>query len=108
MSHSMMSLFEQLFSGLLKKEKKRKKEKMEREKKLIFPYPKALSELLKSLILGVLKESIILVCIPPNTHSNMFYRYTTVQFYNSYKMLKDRKNKKNNSIYLLNRKVTGS
>lgn len=81
---------------------------MEGKKKVIFPYPKALSELLKSLILGVLKESIILVCIPPNTYSSIFYRYTIVQFYDRHKMLKDRKNKKNNSIYLLSSKVNRS
>lgn len=89
MSHSMMSLFQQLFSGLLKKKKEKRKNGGKKKNIPLYQGFTVTSQVFDS---GVLKVSIILVYILPNTYSNIFYRHTIVQFYDRYKILEGQKN----------------
>lgn len=82
MSYSMMSLFQQLFSGFLKK----------RGKKDIIALSQGSVLTSEVFDFGVLKESFALAYILPNTYSNIFYRHTVDQFYDRHKMLKEQKN----------------
>lgn len=100
MSYSMRSLFQQLFSGLLKKKGGKKKR--------IFPYPKGSAVTLQAFDSGVLKDPMISVYILLNTYSNIFYRHTAVQFYDRCKMLKGQRNQQNNSICLLSWEISRS
>jgi len=74
-----------------KKKNKEKRKKKGGEKKKIPPSHGSVvtSQVFDS---GLLKESIILVYILPNTYSSILYRRTIVHFYDRYNILKGQTN----------------
>lgn len=101
MSHSMRSLFQQLFSGLWKKKRGGRYKKNISLSQGSVGTSRAFDS-------GVLKDRIISVYILLNTYSTPFYRYCTVPFFDRYKMLKGQRNQQSISIYLLNWKINRS
>lgn len=85
MSHSMRSLFQQLFSGLWKKKRGGRYKKNISLSQGSVGTSRAFDS-------GVLKDRIISVYILLNTYSTPFYRYCTVPFFDRYKMLKGQRN----------------